>query len=312
MKPPTMLNCIDWMNRLMLTITAAVLSVNLAAATVSDPQALRALIDSGEANIVATRMQDRLESGPATADTHYWLAEALLAELREASVFRQMGLARKARANLEAAVALDGDHAEARFSLGQYFLQAPAIAGGSAEKAQVQADALLRLDPALGHRLMADIAAEADDRDTEVAHRRQALAAGAWSWEAQYDLVVMAVHHQVAATAAVLDEAREAVRESAEALETRQRLLDYQRGKYAAVSGEALESGAAALARYLDGTPVGDEPAREWAEFRLAQVERQLGQRDEAERRLAALNALELPEDLGFALRDERRWYYAD
>lgn len=277
-----------------------------------DGEALQALIDDGAADQVVDRMEDRLEEETPSADIHYWLAQGQLAQIDRASIFRKMGLAGSARENLETALALDASHVPARVSLGQFFLQAPAIAGGSKEKALAEAESLMALNPAAAYRLRSDIAESEDDHEASVAYARKALAAGEWDWDAQYALVVQGVHYQVADAETMLDEAERNVRDHENDTSEHLPLLDYQRGKYAAVSGKALASGRAALNHYLAHEPGPDAPQLIWAEFRLAQVERQLGQNTAADARLAKLEAREVPENLGFALQDERRWHYAD
>ncbi|MEM7704997.1 MAG: hypothetical protein AAF358_05560 [Pseudomonadota bacterium] len=277
-----------------------------------DDAALQALIDNGEAKQVVSRMESRLKNGPETAEAHYWLATGQLAQVDAASTFRKLGLARNGKKHLLAALELDPAHVEARNSLGQYYLQAPAIAGGSKKQARAQADALMKLDKAAALRLKADIEWQEENVEAAIAYDRQALAAGTWVWAQQYTLVIQGVHNQLPVAEAVLDEAEQNVRRHTPEDVRALRLIDYQRGKFAAVSGQALEAGRAGLKRYLDYDPSPEDPDSGWAEFRLAQVERRLGEAAAAEARLSRLEAGEVPEDLGFALQDERRWHYAD
>ena len=92
---------------------------------------------------------------PAHADTHYWLGLAYRTEMMQASLFRQPSLAGKMRTALEEAVRLDPDHHEARVALIDYFLFAPAVAGGSEEKAREQAAEIMKRDRLAGHRAFA-------------------------------------------------------------------------------------------------------------------------------------------------------------
>ncbi|MEM1412728.1 MAG: hypothetical protein AAGH19_10260 [Pseudomonadota bacterium] len=300
------------MNRVFLTTFAlgcALLSAAVQAQI--NGASMQSLIEAGEAESVIEQMEEQLEAASST-EAHYWLARGQLAHIDSVSVFRKIGLATDARSNLETALELDENHVPTRVALGRYYLEAPAIAGGSAEKAQAQADALLELDKAAGYRLMADIAREAEDQEAAIAYSRKALQADAWNWPAQYGLVVQGVHFQVDEAISLLDEAETQVRQHEEAPDEHLRLLDYQRGKLSAVTGQALEAGNAALTRYLAHEPAENEPSTVWAEFRLAQVERQQGLTGQAQERLSQLESQEIPEDLGFAIQDERRWHYED
>ena len=293
-------------------IVAALTGTAGMANDVVDPAALRSLIDDGQGSVVVSQMETRLKSHPASAEVHYWLAEGKLAQIDAASSFRKLSLARAAKKHLLATLELAPNHVDAHRSLGQYYLQAPAIAGGSNKKAKLQSDALMELDKAAALRLKADIAQEEDDPQSAIAFNRQALSAGTWDWDAQYALVIEAVHYQVESAAGVLEEAERNVRQHANQDDRALRLIDYQRGKHAAVSGQILSAGQASLTRYLAYQPLPEDPSLDWAEFRLAQVERQSGQTSAAKRRLARLEATDVTEDLGFALQDERRWHYAD
>ncbi|MEM9531805.1 MAG: hypothetical protein AAGA23_12895 [Pseudomonadota bacterium] len=296
-----------------IILTMALVASPVAAVGIDiDPVVLRTLIENDEGKAVVSQMESLLAAHPATADAHYWLAEGHLAQIEAATTFRKLSLARASKNNLLAALELDPGHVAARSSLGQFYLQAPAIAGGSRKEARAQADALMALDEAAGLRLKADIARDEDEPELAVAYQRRALAAGSWDWDSQYALVIQAVHLQVQDAKSVLDEAERNLRQYAAEDVRAQRLIDYQRGKYAAVSGEALAAGQGGLTRYLTFEPQTGDPGLDWAEFRLAQVERQLGEASAANARLARLEAGDVPEDLGFALHDERRWHYHD
>ncbi len=98
------------------------------------------------------------------ADHRYWLGMAYLDDLQQASVFRMRGLAGKAREALHEAVDLDPDHVDARTALGEYYMYAPGIAGGSKKRALEQATELLSRDRRAGYLLTARIHAEKGDR----------------------------------------------------------------------------------------------------------------------------------------------------
>ena len=59
------------------------------------------------------------------------------------------------RREFEQAVALDPNYVEARSDLLEFYLGAPRSFGGGIDKAEVQADAIAKLDPAMGQRARA-------------------------------------------------------------------------------------------------------------------------------------------------------------
>ena len=89
---------------------------------------------------------------------HLALAEALGEEAERANVFRQIGLARRVRTALEAAVAINPNSFDALNGMMQFYLRAPGVVGGSTQKAQEIAAKLVTIDPARGylaHAMMA-------------------------------------------------------------------------------------------------------------------------------------------------------------
>ena len=91
--------------------------------------------------------------------------------------FRALRLARRGREFMERAVALDPDNIAYREGLVDFYRQAPAIAGGSLEKARAHADALARLDPVRGAAWQASILVEEKKFSEALAACDAALAA---------------------------------------------------------------------------------------------------------------------------------------
>ena len=103
-------------------------------------------LDRGEVDAAKSRLEKAVELDPSS-DHHLWLGRVLIAELQSANLFAKSVIAPKARRTLETAVELDPANAQARITLGNYYLNAPAIAGGSKAKARAQAEAIVPLDP---------------------------------------------------------------------------------------------------------------------------------------------------------------------
>jgi tetratricopeptide (TPR) repeat protein len=86
-----------------------------------------------------------------SSEYHFWLGNAYGEEIQRVSIIKQAFIAKKWKNAWEKAVELDADHIEARFSIMHYYLNAPAIAGGSKEKAHEQAAEIKKRDPKMGH-----------------------------------------------------------------------------------------------------------------------------------------------------------------
>jgi tetratricopeptide (TPR) repeat protein len=112
-------------------------------------------LDEVRAAMKAERWDDAVAAGeravaesPDDAAAHSWLGRAYGQKAIHASLFAQMGWAKKCRTEFERAVALDPKSTDARIDLIQYYANAPGIAGGGKDKAREQIQALAALDPA--------------------------------------------------------------------------------------------------------------------------------------------------------------------
>jgi tetratricopeptide (TPR) repeat protein len=90
---------------------------------------------------------------------HMWLGRAYGEKASHANPVAAMSLAKKARAEFERAVALDGSNIKARTDLAEFYAEAPSFLGGGKDKAAEQADHIQRLgDEATAHWVRAKIA----------------------------------------------------------------------------------------------------------------------------------------------------------
>lgn len=126
----------------------------LAAADPQDPAAqlhlgLLALRRDEPAQAIAY-LERAVQLSPDDGRNHQALGDAYGRSAQKASLFQQLGFAKKCLASYQRAVALAPDRVEFRQSLFEYYRQAPAIAGGGGEKAAAEAAAIKRLDPAAG------------------------------------------------------------------------------------------------------------------------------------------------------------------
>jgi tetratricopeptide (TPR) repeat protein len=109
---------------------------------------VRAAYGDLEAALGLAETAVRLE--PKVAVYHQQLAEVVGTLAQRANVFKQVGLARRYRQEIETAMALDPALIDARMGMMEFYLQAPGIVGGDTKKGAALADEIGRIDPASG------------------------------------------------------------------------------------------------------------------------------------------------------------------
>jgi tetratricopeptide (TPR) repeat protein len=109
------------------------------------------------------RFEDAAELQPGHADNQVWLANAIFDRIDDVGMLSKMSMAGKGREAFEKAIALDSNNVGGRVGLARFFLGAPSIAGGSAEKAKAKGNELLALPGKRGefqgHMVLAGVAA---------------------------------------------------------------------------------------------------------------------------------------------------------
>jgi tetratricopeptide (TPR) repeat protein len=132
---------------------AAVLRPSIAFCDDPAPFILQAkeALKAGTLDLAVEAGEKAVRAGPESSEAHLWLGRAYGQKAIKASIFSQMGLARKCKVEFEKAVALDAKSVDARYDLLSYHINAPGIAGGSLDKARALVAEIARLDPIRGH-----------------------------------------------------------------------------------------------------------------------------------------------------------------
>lgn len=212
------------------------------------------------------------------ANAAYYNARAgvYFRQTQEASILGKMGLAGKLRQDLEKAVELEPDNVEYRMDLLGFYTGAPGIAGGSNHKAMEQAEAIAKLDPVQGYRARADVYLADDKPEQAEAEYLEGLTHHPDSYDLNIGLVLG--YGQLKQ----YEKAHEAIGRWQESVGGDGR-ADYQLGRLAAISGEYLTEGEAALRRYLELEELPEHAsAFHWAYYRLGLVLRHQGHADAA------------------------------
>jgi hypothetical protein len=219
---------------------------------------------------------------------HMWLGRALGQKADRASFLSAFTLGKRVRAEFEEAVRLNPLSGEALADLGEYYLVAPAIMGGGADKAERVAAQLDKVDAARADELRSRIAEGRKDYETAERELKQAVAVAghpAFQW---MSLAAFYSRRQR------WTEMEAAIRNCVSAA---------GRDKTA---GVALYDGASVLTRanrepalaarmledYLAGTSKTEEAPAFVAHLRLARLKEQLGDAASAQRERDAALAL--------------------
>ena len=96
---------------------------------------------------------------PKNADCRYLIASIYGKKAQDASIFSQMGLARRFKKEAEATLAINPQHLDALLGLMEFHLRAPGIAGGDKKKADEYLNTMMRADAARGYLAQARKAA---------------------------------------------------------------------------------------------------------------------------------------------------------
>lgn len=129
--------------------------------------------------------QRAVSLAPQNSMCQLWLGRVYGEKADHSSIFSAPGLAKQARSAFERAVQLDPGNWEARADLGEFYAEAPGFIGGGKDKARAQADALMAINPAMGHWVLARIAEKEKQPDVAEREYRAEIAAsrsGARAW----------------------------------------------------------------------------------------------------------------------------------
>src|ERR1700733_9021887 len=124
----------------------------------------------------AAECQQAVNLDEQNSDYHMWLARTLGQQASHASFISALGIAKHSLAEMQTAAKLNPQNGPALSDLGDYYAQAPGIAGGGTDKAQAIATQLDKVDPARAQQLRGDIAVAQKDYSTAENEYRQAAA----------------------------------------------------------------------------------------------------------------------------------------
>jgi len=226
-----------------------------------------------------------VENYPGNADIHYWLGTSNIEALQEASLFEKASLSYYGLKHLKQAIAIDSSHVSARVRLANYYLHAPAIAGGSYSKALEQAIALRNYDKTTAYSLEASIYTSQKEYEKAEQLYLDLIEQKENNYKVYYRLAVISTEKQ----------------DYKKAIEYCQKSIDiypdylmgyYQYGKVAALGRFHVEKGILNLQRYINSELASNLAGKHWAYLRLGQLYESKGEMSKAKE--AYQNALKL------------------
>jgi tetratricopeptide (TPR) repeat protein len=122
----------------------------------------------------ATECQQAVNLDEQNSDYHMWLGRVLGQQASHASFLSALGIAKHSLSEMQTAAKLNPQNGPALSDLGDYYAQAPGMAGGGTDKAQAVASQLDKVDPARAAQLRGDIALQQKDYATAESAYRQA------------------------------------------------------------------------------------------------------------------------------------------
>ena len=122
----------------------------------------------------AGECQQAINLDGQNSDYHMWLGRVLGQQASHASFISALGIAKHSLSEMQTAVKFNPKNGPAMSDLGDYYAQAPGMAGGGTDKAQAIASQLDKVDPARAQQLRGDIAIAQKDYTTAENEYRQA------------------------------------------------------------------------------------------------------------------------------------------
>jgi tetratricopeptide (TPR) repeat protein len=231
----------------------------------------------------ATECQQAVTLDEQNSDYHMWLGRVLGQQASHASFLSALGIAKHSLSEMQTAAKLNPQNGPALSDLGDYYAQAPGMAGGGIDKAQAVASQLDKVDPARAAQLRGDIALQQKDYATaESAYRQAATVA---KEPADY-WTVLANFYRSRQQWSDLDAAiQNCVAAAAKDKKSGVGLYD---GAGVLISAKRNPSLAAQmLENYLSSSPLSEQAPAFIAHIRLSRLKQQLGDAAGAKSELA-------------------------
>src|SRR5438128_6111388 len=287
--------------KLMRHLTAALLILfAIPAFAANDAELItagRAALSHGELDRAIAQFEKAVTVNPNNSEGHYYLGMAYGRQAQKAGIFRGMSEIGKAKAEWLRAVELNPNYVDARLALIDFYIVAPAIVGGSEDKAIEQAVEVRKRDALDGHRAYARIYTRQKKFDLAVKEMVEAVREQPKSAKA---------HHLLGNALLNQEDWKGSLHEYEMALSLDAAYMPayFRIGQNAARSESNYARGEEAIRKYLEYKPADDEPPLANAWYWLGMIQEKQGKKAEA--RQSYLNGQKLApdsKDIGEALK---------
>ena len=165
---------------------------------------LKSKAEAGAGDLEASlhSAEHALELEPGQAAYHVQVAAACGRLAEKASLLRQLGLARRARKELEVALQMDPRNIDGIYGTMLFYEFAPSFVGGDKQKAEAAAELITQIHAARGHLAHAQLAKEHKDLAAEERYYRKSLEADPRFYEARATLAAFLLNRDRAAAEA--------------------------------------------------------------------------------------------------------------
>lgn len=207
------------------------------------------------------------------ANYHFKVGGAMGMKALEISRIRALGYIGNIRRHFETAAKLDPKHIEVRWALVEFYIQLPGIIGGSEKKAIKYANQLAKISPVDGYLANGYIAEYSDrPKDAETNYKKAIELGGS-----VHTYEKLANHYEKN------NQPIKAMETVSNCLKKHDRnSLHYQIGKIAAQYNLDAELGINCLQIYIENHSVKDGVPKDWAYYRLAQIYKNIGEKNNA------------------------------
>lgn len=268
--------------------TAVLLLIAFCAAAAPEADLIaagRAALDRGDLDQAVSQFDHAVAVQPNSAAAHYYLGLAYGGKAQKAGMFGGLSHINKAVEEWNRALALDPGYFNARLRLIEFYVIAPSLVGGSAEKAMQQAAEAKKHDALEGHRAYARIYSMQKKFDLATKEMVEAVREQPKSAKTHYFLGNALLNQK---------DWKGSLHEYEMALSLDAAFMPpYMRiGQNAAQSESNYARGEEALRKYLAYKPAEDEPPLASAWYWLGMIQEKQGKKAEA--RQSYLNAQKL------------------
>jgi len=217
--------------------------------------------------------EELVELDETNANYHFKYGGALGMKALEISRIRAVTYVGDIKRHFEKSASLDPTHIEVRWALVEFYIQLPGIIGGSERKAIKYANELGRISKVDGYLANGYIAEYSNrPKDAEMFYKKAIEVGGS-----PHTYEKLTTHYENN------NQPEDAIKTASKAYEVHQRnQLNYQIGKIAAQYNLNAELGINCLQAYIKNHSAKDGVPKDWAYFRLAQIYKNLGKKNDA------------------------------